>query len=167
MREDESWNDGQSIPDSRRHRPRGLVPTFSIGACSAVALCGGERFVPLARREIVTDEPEQPVAGVRIRGEVRHIRKALHQRAALLQQLLLQRIDIGPAAEHVDALGEILLFERGVEAHEVAAQPLIESGDRIRIHLSAIFAARDDRVLNKIAGRYAIAARYRAGVMPK
>ncbi len=90
--------------------------------------------MPLARGEVVTDEPEQPVAGVRIGGEVRHVRKALHQRAALPEQLLLQLIDIGPAADHVDAPGEILLFERGVDAHEVAAQPAIELIDRIGRH---------------------------------
>ena len=47
---------------------------------------------------------------------------------------VLQLIDIGPAADHVDALGEIRLFERGVDAHEVAAQPAIELIDRIGRH---------------------------------
>ena len=44
---------------------------------------------------------------------------------------MFERIEIGPAADDVDALGEIGLFEHSVDADEVAAQPAIESLDRI------------------------------------
>src|ERR1051325_4616325 len=60
-----------------------------------------------------------------------HSGDARHQRPAASQQFEFDRIEIRTVADHVHAIGEVGLFERRVDADEIATQPRIEFGDGI------------------------------------
>ena len=122
MREDQSRRDSKRGSDARGDVPRRLPSAFVVRQRGLVALTRGQ---------VMTDESQQAITRVRSIGQRRHCGQLSHQRRSLLKQLAFQRVDILPPADDVDAFGEVQIFERGVDAHELAAQPVIELVDRI------------------------------------
>ena len=97
----------------------------------AAITLGQSGFMPPAGGEVMPDQSQQAIRGSWILRKLRHSGKAHHQRSAAGQQLHLQCIEISAAANDVNTLGEIRLFERRVDADEVAPQPRVEIVDGI------------------------------------